>query len=107
MDLRVEYYQDVDTRQWGFVVPRLRIVGGGVATRAEAEEQAALFRAQRAYIASLVCHLPDAWDRHVQFTRAGLPDAQRLTVGFVVRIQARHALEHIADIREIRRVHGR
>ncbi len=40
MDLRVEYYQDVDTRQWGFVVPRLRIVGGGVATRAEAEEQA-------------------------------------------------------------------
>jgi len=40
MDLRVEYYQDVDTRQWGFVVPRLRIVGGGVATRTEAEEQA-------------------------------------------------------------------
>jgi len=40
VDLRVEYYQDVDTRQWGFVVPRLRIVGGGVSTRAEAEEQA-------------------------------------------------------------------
>jgi len=40
MDLRVEYYQNVDTRQWGFVVPRLRIVGGGVATRAEAEDQA-------------------------------------------------------------------
>ncbi len=40
MDLRVEYYQDVDTGQWGFVVPRLRIVGGGVATRAAAEEQA-------------------------------------------------------------------
>ncbi len=66
----------------------------------------ALFRAQRASTASLVRHLPDAWDRHVQFTRAGLPEAQRLTVGFVVRIQARHALEHIADIREIRYVHG-
>lgn len=40
MDLRVEYYRDEDTGQWGFVVPRLRIVGGGAATRAKAEEQA-------------------------------------------------------------------
>jgi predicted RNase H-like HicB family nuclease len=40
MDLRVEYYQDEDTGQWGFVVPRLKIVGGGASTRAEAEEQA-------------------------------------------------------------------
>jgi catechol 2,3-dioxygenase-like lactoylglutathione lyase family enzyme len=75
--------------------------------RLAVEPALALFRAQRAYIASLVRHLSDAWDRHVQFTCAGLPEAQRLTVGFVVRIQARHALEHIADIWEIRRVHGR
>ena len=40
MDLRVEYYQDEDTGQWGFVVPRLHIVGGGAATCTEAEEQA-------------------------------------------------------------------
>ena len=40
MDLRVEYYQDEDTEQWGFVVPRLKIVGGAASTRAEAEEQA-------------------------------------------------------------------
>lgn len=40
MDLRVEYYQDEDAGQWGFVVPRLHIVGGGLPTRAEAVEQA-------------------------------------------------------------------
>jgi predicted RNase H-like HicB family nuclease len=40
MDLRVEYFYDDESKHWGFVVPRLSIVGGGAATRAEAEEQA-------------------------------------------------------------------
>ena len=40
MDLRVEYFYDGETKHWGFVVPSLRIVGGGAETRAEAEVQA-------------------------------------------------------------------
>ncbi len=40
VDLRVEYYYDEEAGNWGFRVPALTIVGGGDATRAEAEEHA-------------------------------------------------------------------
>lgn len=40
MDLRVEYFYDDESRHWGFVVPSLNIVGGGLDTRAEAEKEA-------------------------------------------------------------------
>lgn len=40
MDLRVEYFYDDESKHWGFVVPRLNIVGGGADTRTEAEDQA-------------------------------------------------------------------
>ncbi len=40
MDLRVEYYYDEESDNWGFRVPALAIVGGGDNTRAEAEEHA-------------------------------------------------------------------
>lgn len=39
MDLRVEYFRDDDTGNWGFSVPSLRITGGAE-TREQAEEQA-------------------------------------------------------------------
>ncbi len=40
MDLRVEYYYDEESSNWGFRVPALTIVGGGDDTLAEAEEHA-------------------------------------------------------------------
>jgi hypothetical protein len=39
MKLRVEYYYDPESRNWGFTVPSLRIVGGAD-TREEAEQEA-------------------------------------------------------------------
>jgi predicted RNA binding protein YcfA (HicA-like mRNA interferase family)/predicted RNase H-like HicB family nuclease len=39
MNLRVEYYHDPESRNWGFEVPSLHIIGGAD-TREEAEQQA-------------------------------------------------------------------
>jgi len=39
MDLRVEYFYDDESHNWGFVVPSLHIVGSGE-TREDAEREA-------------------------------------------------------------------
>jgi predicted RNase H-like HicB family nuclease len=39
MRLRVDYYYDPESKNWGFAVPSLRIVGGAD-TREEAEQEA-------------------------------------------------------------------
>jgi hypothetical protein len=66
------------------------------------EPALALFRATRAHIAQLLHHLPaDAWERYVMFKGNGMNKAAKVTVALAVLIQARHALEHIEEIREI------
>ena len=40
MSLRVKLYWASDAHNWNFAVPALRIVGGGCATREEAERHA-------------------------------------------------------------------
>lgn len=67
----------------------------------------ALLRANRAHVAQLLRHLPGAWERYVLFTRAMAPEAQKITAGTIVTMQARHALEHIEEIRATRRLHRR
>jgi hypothetical protein len=37
LKIRVEYYFDPESRNWGFRVPALRLVGGACETREEAE----------------------------------------------------------------------
>jgi hypothetical protein len=50
-------------------------------------------------------HLPEAWTQYVHFTRAAEQEAQTLTVGHMICLQATHALEHIDEIRQARRMH--
>lgn len=61
-----------------------------------------LFRAMRAHIRQLIEYTPDAWGRAVHGA-----DGQEWTVRRMVDIKTSHALEHIAEIREIRALHGR
>ncbi|HUY75952.1 MAG TPA: DinB family protein [Ktedonobacterales bacterium] len=67
----------------------------------------ALLRAGRAYAAQLVNNLPGAWERQFKMTRFGRTDPETISVGAIVRIMADHALEHVEEIRAIRRSHGR
>jgi len=66
------------------------------------EPALALFRATRAHIVQLLSHLPaDAWERYVMLKIQGMPTPVKMTVALAVMIQAKHALEHIDEIREI------
>src|SRR2546423_7641201 len=64
-----------------------------------------LLRTNRTHMAALLHHLPAAWDRSVTFTRVAEQEAQTLTVGQMVWLQATHAQEHIDEIRQARRRH--
>lgn len=60
-----------------------------------------LFRAIRAHMSQLMCHIPDAWDRATVN-----PEGERDPAGVMIGMLASHALEHIEEIHEIRCVHG-
>jgi catechol 2,3-dioxygenase-like lactoylglutathione lyase family enzyme len=62
----------------------------------------ALLRAIRLNIIQLIEHIPDAWQHSVR-DEQGRPWTFERSMGIVTR----HALEHAAEIREIRRVNGR
>lgn len=60
-----------------------------------------LFRANRAYVASLLCHLPDdVWERAVRVAWSEMQEPREFTVAQIVAMQAGHALMHIAEIGE-------
>lgn len=61
-----------------------------------------LFRAIREHIAHLVLHLPHAWERSSRNS-----DGRKSPVVLTLSMLSSHALEHIEEIREARRVHGR
>lgn len=65
------------------------------------EPALALFRANRAYVAALLRHLPaEAWERAVRVTWSETREPREFTVAQIVAMQAGHALLHIAEIRE-------
>jgi hypothetical protein len=66
-----------------------------------------LFAANRAHIVQMIQTLPDAWDRHVMFTLAGVASDKPLSVGEVIAFQVGHTQQHIDDIKEIRLKYGR
>lgn len=63
----------------------------------------ALFRAIREHMLDVITHVPGAWDSATRDARghAGTP------VGVFMGMLVSHAFEHIEDILEIRRAHGR
>ena len=64
-----------------------------------------LLRATRAHVLALVAQRPDSWERSVELRE---PNGQiaRVSVGFVVEMQASHVFHHINRILAIRQEHG-
>ena len=64
-----------------------------------------LLRATRKHILDLLAHRADAWERSVAIHE---PSGQvsRVSVGFVVEMQAKHLLHHVDRILAIRRERG-
>ncbi|HEU4793856.1 MAG TPA: VOC family protein [Nitrolancea sp.] len=61
-----------------------------------------LFRAIREHIAHMARHLPDAWERSSRNS-----DGQERPISLTLSMLSSHALEHIEEIREARRIYGR
>jgi hypothetical protein len=64
-----------------------------------------LLRTNRTHMLAVLHHLPAAWNRYVTFAPAAEQEAQTLTVGQMIWLQATHAQEHIDEIRQARRMH--
>jgi len=60
-----------------------------------------LFRVIHRHILELAQHVPDAWERYIQY-----PDGPKRSFGFYIQLVTSHALEHIDEILEIRRIHN-
>jgi len=71
------------------------------------EPALALLRAGRAYTTQLVNNIPGAWEQQLKMAHLGRVEPETISVGAIVRIMADHALEHVEEIRAIRRGHGR
>ena len=63
----------------------------------------ALLRANRKQIVELINQTPGAWEKSIRLQR---PEGQeeRITVGWVLEMQARHIIEHVKDIQMILQV---
>jgi hypothetical protein len=68
------------------------------------EPSLALFRTNRYLIVELLQQTPNAWEKSI---RIKWPQREeRITIGDVLEIQARHVVEHISDIQKIRQAHN-
>ena len=65
----------------------------------------ALLHANRRHVLDLVRSCPDAWDRSI-WLQHPQGRAERITVGEILEMQARHVFEHIEEIQAIRKAHG-
>jgi len=70
------------------------------------EPSLALFRANRNHIVQLLRHTPGALEKSLRVRWPTKLGEQEVKVRLIVEGQTQHALAHIAEIREIREVHG-
>jgi catechol 2,3-dioxygenase-like lactoylglutathione lyase family enzyme len=66
----------------------------------------ALLRATRRYVVQLVGLYPDTWERSVAIRRQE-GEGRQITIGEMIGGLAQHTYEHIDEIQQTRRVHGR
>jgi hypothetical protein len=93
----LQWYWDIPQDTW---VERWDYAGRAI------EPSLALFRANRCHVVQLVGRIPDGWGRHMLIQWPRRPEAEPITVGDVIEMQAGHTLHHIEDIRAIRQTHS-
>ena len=91
--------------QWYWDKPQTEWAENWLYADRSLEPSLALLRANRCHIEELVRRTPNAWDKSI---RLKWPDTEeeRITIGEVLAMQARHIIGHINDIQMIRQAHG-
>jgi hypothetical protein len=91
--------------QWYWDMPQTTWAESWAYASREIEPSLALFQANRCHIAQLLGEIPDAWERSLPI-RWPHGESERVTIGWVIEMQARHAMDHVEDIRKIRKSLG-
>jgi hypothetical protein len=91
--------------QWYWDKPQIEWAENWNYSDRSLESSLALLRANRRHIEELVRLTPNAWEKSI---RLKWPDTEeeRITIGEVLEMQARHIVGHIHDIQLIRQAHN-
>ena len=91
--------------QWYWAMPQDEWVKSWAYASREIEPSLALFHASRGHIVQLLERMPAAWERSL-VVRWPNGEEQKVSVAWVVEMQAQHVPGHLDDIRRARQVHG-
>jgi len=91
--------------QWYWDIPQTQWAESWAYVHREIETSLALFAANRRHLVQLVQAVPDAWDRSIP-VKWPHKEEERVTVGWMIEMQADHVTSHINSIRKIRQAHG-
>ena len=91
---------------WYWQVPQDEWAGSWNYKERSIEPSLALFRANRNHIVQLLRHTSEALEKSLRVRWPTKLGEQEVKVRLIVEGQTQHALAHIAEIREIRDVHG-
>ncbi len=95
----------VFTLQWYWSLPQTVWAERWAYADRELEPSLALFAANRRHVVQLVEAIPDASERAVVIDWPH-KEAERVTVGWVIEMQAQHVMGHVEEIGRIREAHG-
>ncbi len=90
---------------WYSAIPQTEWAERWAYSRRPVEESIALLKAVRHHILQLLDTIPDGWDRSVAF-REPNGESERISVGFILEMQADHVFHHIERILVLRKEGG-
>jgi len=92
--------------QWYWDKPQMEWAKNWSYASRSIEPSLALLRANRQHIVELVQQTPNAWEKSIRLKWPDRQEEERITIGDVLEMQARHIVGHINDVQTIRREHG-
>lgn len=94
------------TLQWYWDRPQLEWSTNWKYASRRIESSLALLRANRRHTIELIGQTAEAWEKSI-WLKPPNGRKERVTVGWIVEMQAEHVVVHIKDIRSILQAHGR
>jgi hypothetical protein len=93
------------TLQWYWDKPQTEWAENWGYANRPIEPSLALFRANRFHIVELIRQTPEAWEKSIRI-KWPRREEMRISIGYVLGMQANHVGEHIREILTIRHMHN-
>jgi len=94
------------TLQWYWDKPQLEWSANWKYASRRVESSLALLRANRRHTVELIEQTAEAWEKSI-WLKPPKGKKERITVAWIIEMQAGHVVDHIKDIHAILQVHGR